>query len=531
MECTDHPPDHRPRRRDRRVRLLADDRAARSSSRPRPSSSPPAGIGKAYEVTSNSWEYSGDGQALAYDGRAPSSSTWSSSSSTRPGWSGRPGVRGLLVTEAVRGEGGILRNADGERFMWTYLPEERRQRVRRDRRGGGPLGRRPCRQGRETDARRPPELSTRDNVARAIYTEVTRGSRLAARRRLSSTSATCRAEHVRRKLPSMYEQFKELADVDITKRPDGGRSHDPLRHGRHPGRCRDRRDDGRPGSSPPARSPAGMHGANRLGGNSLSDLLVFGARTGTAAAADRPPAGPASRTSIRSRSRRPRARAGRAARAGRRRGPVRHPARPADDDAAAGRHLPGRGRPRRGDRRAGRAAPPLANVRVTRRARLQPRLEPRLRARQPADRVGGDRPQRPPADREPRRAQPARLPRDRRRDVGRRQQRRRRGCRWHDDGRRPRRSRRCPTSCAACSAATTDDGGIDAGRTPEGLPRRAPARKGTTTSSTCRSRRGWSSSTPCTGSRATRRPISPCAGTARPPSAARAAPRSTAGRA
>ena len=131
------------------------------------------GIGRAYEVTSNSWEYSGDGQALAYHAGAelidmefvqfhPTGMVWP------------PGVRGLLVTEAVRGEGGILRNKDGERFMWKYLPEDRRDEYAatemRPRTRGDALS-----EGRETDARRPPELSTRDNVARAIYSEVKEG--------------------------------------------------------------------------------------------------------------------------------------------------------------------------------------------------------------------------------------------------------------------------------------------------------------------------------------------------------------------
>ncbi|MEA2620815.1 MAG: succinate dehydrogenase / fumarate reductase, flavoprotein subunit, partial [Chloroflexota bacterium] len=128
------------------------------------------GIGKAYEVTSNSWEYSGDGQALAYEAGAelidmefvqfhPTGMVWP------------PGVRGLLVTEAVRGEGGILRNKDGERFMWTYLPEDRRaEYAATDEEAARWVT--ALSEGRETDDRRPPELSTRDNVARAIYTEV-----------------------------------------------------------------------------------------------------------------------------------------------------------------------------------------------------------------------------------------------------------------------------------------------------------------------------------------------------------------------
>ena len=174
------------------------------------------GIGKAYEVTSNSWEYSGDGQALAYEAGAdlidmefvqfhPTGMVWP------------PGVRGLLVTEAVRGEGGILRNADGERFMWKYLPEDRRAEYaatdEEAKRWVTALS-----EGHETDARRPPELSTRDNVARAIYTEVKEG-RGSPHGGVFLDISYLPPDHVRRKLPSMYEQFKELADVDITAGP------------------------------------------------------------------------------------------------------------------------------------------------------------------------------------------------------------------------------------------------------------------------------------------------------------------------
>jgi succinate dehydrogenase / fumarate reductase flavoprotein subunit len=238
------------------------------------------GIGKAYQVTSNSWEYSGDGQALAYEAGAelidmefvqfhPTGMVWP------------PGVRGLLVTEAVRGEGGILRNAKGERFMWSYLPEERRaEYAATDEEASRWVT--ALSQGRETDARRPPELSTRDNVARAIYTEVREG-RGSPHGGVFLDISYLPPEHVKRKLPSMYDQFRELADVDITRGPMevGPTTHYVM------GGIRVDPETGAtttPGLFAAGEVSAGLHGANRLGGNSLSDLLVFGARTGTAAA-------------------------------------------------------------------------------------------------------------------------------------------------------------------------------------------------------------------------------------------------------
>jgi succinate dehydrogenase / fumarate reductase, flavoprotein subunit len=239
------------------------------------------GIGKAYEVTSNSWEYSGDGQALAYAAGAelidmefvqfhPTGMVWP------------PGVRGLLVTEAVRGEGGILRNKDGERFMWKYLPEERRaEYAATDEEAARWVT--ALSEGHETDARRPPELSTRDNVSRAIYTEVKEG-RGSPHGGVFLDISYLPPEHVRRKLPSMYEQFKELADVDITKGPMevGPTTHYVM------GGIRVDAETGAstvPGLFAAGEVAGGMHGANRLGGNSLSDLLVFGMRTGSAATA------------------------------------------------------------------------------------------------------------------------------------------------------------------------------------------------------------------------------------------------------
>jgi succinate dehydrogenase / fumarate reductase flavoprotein subunit len=238
------------------------------------------GIGRAFQVTSNSWEYSGDGQALAYLAGAelmdmefvqfhPTGMVWP------------PGVRGLLVTEAVRGEGGILRNKDGERFMWKYLPEDRRNEyAATDDEAKRWVDAQSA--GGTTDARRPPELSTRDNVARAIYTEVKEG-RGSPHGGVFLDISYLPADHVRRKLPSMYEQFKELADVDITAGPMevGPTTHYMM------GGIRVDAETGattRDGLFAAGEVAAGMHGANRLGGNSLSDLLVFGQRTGAAAA-------------------------------------------------------------------------------------------------------------------------------------------------------------------------------------------------------------------------------------------------------
>jgi succinate dehydrogenase / fumarate reductase flavoprotein subunit len=246
------------------------------------------GAGRSFAVTSNSWECSGDGYALAY--RAGAELIDMEFVQFHPtGMVHPPGVRGLLVTEAVRGEGGILRNASGERFMWRYLPEDRRHEyAASDEEARAWVD--ALTEGRQTDHRRPPELSTRDNVARAIYTEVREG-RGSPHGGVFLDISYLPADRVRRKLPSMYDQFKELADVDITAAPMevGPTMHYMM------GGIRVAADTGAttvPGLYAAGEVAAGLHGSNRLGGNSLTDLLVFGRRAGEAAAetaADGPP--------------------------------------------------------------------------------------------------------------------------------------------------------------------------------------------------------------------------------------------------
>ena len=235
------------------------------------------GIGRAFSVTSNSWEYTGDGQSLAYNaGAALQDMEFVQFHPTGMVWP--PSVRGILVTEGVRGEGGILVNREGRRFMFEDVPENYRSQTADNEEEGWRYT-----QG-DKSARRPPELLTRDHVARAIIKEVRegRGSPHGGvfldiswiRSKLPNAE-----EHIKKKLPSMYHQFKQLADIDITKEPMevGPTTHYVM------GGIRvdaDTQMSTVPGLFAAGECGAGLHGANRLGGNSLSDLLVFGMRAG-----------------------------------------------------------------------------------------------------------------------------------------------------------------------------------------------------------------------------------------------------------
>jgi succinate dehydrogenase / fumarate reductase flavoprotein subunit len=234
------------------------------------------GIGKAWTVTSNSWEYTGDGHALALWAGAdlidmefvqfhPTGMVWP------------PSVRGILVTEGVRGDGGVLRNAEGRRFMFDYIPdmfrsetaktEDEADRWYDDRKGN----------------RRTPDLLPRDEVARAINNEVKEGRGSPHGGVFLDIASRRDAAYITRRLPGMYHQFKELADVDITKEPMevGPTCHYAMGGVRVDA---DTQAASIPGLYAAGEAAGGMHGANRLGGNSLSDLLVFGQRAGLYAA-------------------------------------------------------------------------------------------------------------------------------------------------------------------------------------------------------------------------------------------------------
>ena len=239
------------------------------------------GLGRAFRITSNSWEYSGDGYAIAYEaGAALQDMEFVQFHPTGMVWP--PSVRGILVTEAVRGEGGVLRNKDGHRFMFDDIPENYRGQTADNEEEGWRYT-----QG-DKSARRPPELLTRDHVARCINREVKagRGSPHGGvfldiawiKKRIPDG-----AEHIKRKLPSMYHQFKQLADLDITEVPMeiGPTTHYTMGGIRVDGETQ---MSTLPGLFAAGEAAAGLHGANRLGGNSLSDLIVFGKRAGQYAA-------------------------------------------------------------------------------------------------------------------------------------------------------------------------------------------------------------------------------------------------------
>ncbi|MEV5091426.1 fumarate reductase/succinate dehydrogenase flavoprotein subunit [Streptomyces griseoincarnatus] len=235
------------------------------------------GIGKSFKVTSNSWEYTGDGHALALLAGAPLlNMEFVQFHPTGMVWP--PSVKGILVTESVRGDGGVLRNSEGRRFMFDYVPDVFKEKY--------------AQSEEEADRwyddpdhnRRPPELLPRDEVARAINAEVKEGRGSPHGGVFLDVSTRMPAEVIKRRLPSMYHQFKELADVDITAEP---MEVGPTCHYVMGGIAVDSDSAaarGVPGLFAAGEVAGGMHGSNRLGGNSLSDLLVFGRRAGLHAA-------------------------------------------------------------------------------------------------------------------------------------------------------------------------------------------------------------------------------------------------------
>ncbi|MFF4366258.1 fumarate reductase/succinate dehydrogenase flavoprotein subunit [Streptomyces sp. NPDC001594] len=235
------------------------------------------GIGKSFKTTSNSWEYTGDGHALALLAGAPLlNMEFVQFHPTGMVWP--PSVKGILVTESVRGDGGVLRNSEGKRFMFDYVPDVFKEKYAETEEEGDRWYENP------DDNRRPPELLPRDEVARAINAEVKAGRGSPHGGVFLDVSTRMPAEKIKRRLPSMYHQFKELADVDITAEP---MEVGPTCHYVMGGIAVDSDTAatvGVPGLFAAGEVAGGMHGSNRLGGNSLSDLLVFGRRAGLHAA-------------------------------------------------------------------------------------------------------------------------------------------------------------------------------------------------------------------------------------------------------
>jgi succinate dehydrogenase / fumarate reductase flavoprotein subunit len=239
------------------------------------------GLGRAYRITSNSWEYTGDGYALAYEaGAALQDMEFIQFHPTGMVWP--PSVQGILVTEGVRGEGGVLLNKDGRRFLFDDIPENYRSQTAANEEEGWRYT-----QG-DKSARRPPELLTRDHVARCIVREIKAGrgsphGGVFLDIAWIKTKLPNAAEHIKRKLPSMYHQFKQLADIDITEQAMeiGPTTHYTMGGIKVDG---DTQMSTLPGLFAAGEAAAGLHGANRLGGNSLSDLIVFGKRAGEHAA-------------------------------------------------------------------------------------------------------------------------------------------------------------------------------------------------------------------------------------------------------
>ncbi|MFB6984198.1 fumarate reductase/succinate dehydrogenase flavoprotein subunit [Streptomyces scopuliridis] len=236
------------------------------------------GIGKSFKVTSNSWEYTGDGHALALLAGAPLlNMEFVQFHPTGMVWP--PSVKGILVTESVRGDGGVLRNSEGKRFMFDYIPDVFKEKYAESEDEGDRWYDDP------DHNRRPPELLPRDEVARAINSEVKAGRGSPHGGVFLDVSTRMPAEVIRRRLPSMYHQFKELADVDITAE---AMEVGPTCHYVMGGIAVDSETAATPGVAglyAAGEVAGGMHGSNRLGGNSLSDLLVFGRRAGLHAAA------------------------------------------------------------------------------------------------------------------------------------------------------------------------------------------------------------------------------------------------------